>query len=258
MEPTFGDEAVGSHTYPKHYVRIPSATYLYKSRDSQPFGTPIYTGGGTAYSNNIPVPGLSSINNYSGGSVSSNTYTPQPSSSSSYAAPAPSLSNAYASSDYVTYDNPTAYAPGPVYVDDYYYDDGKHKSKKTALSIALPLSLVLGPLALIGLFALFNFKAILTIGVVRSLCTNINFAANYANLCTIINNIGRRSTTIEPAEHPETHWLGLYKFVNTDSITKLMEVLRNTDFKQLDHLEEENWAFFHVKDYYILSFTVFY
>lgn len=173
-----------------------------KSRDSTngPHGIPIHTGG----------------------------------SSVQYGNQAPSSTHSSASYSYPILPNPGGY--GPVYPPEYdYHDDGKEKTKGVALAIALPLALVLGPLAFLGIVAIVNFRAIMTVGVIRSLCTNDNFASTYGSLCNVINNIGKRS--LLPWDEAGD-WLGLSKLINPEYFLKMMERLHAPELNEMDDLKD--------------------
>ena len=150
-----------------------------------------------------------------------------------YSNPASSSSLSSASYSFPLYPNPGGY--GPIIPTDHDYYDDEKKKKGIALSIALPLALVLGPLAFLGIVAIANFRAIMTVGVIRSLCTNINFASTYGSLCNVINNIGKRS--LLPWVDEGGDWLGLSKLIHPEIFLSMIERLQAPEMNEMDHLK---------------------
>lgn len=124
-----------------------------------------------------------------------------------------------------------SYYPESVYDDDAYYGYEHKKNKKIAAAIAIPLALILGPLAFVGLLALYSIRTILVIQIIQSLCTNPGFASGYESLCTLINNIGKRSSAKEEIFNTITA---------SETLSKIMSYLHNTTYTALDHLNSIN------------------
>ena len=191
-----------------------------------------------------------SINYYSGAQQSaaaaassrdSPSYPAAPA-QSSYVSAAPAAANyapvaaytpAGSYSSYTSYPSYSTYASAaPAYEEQFeYYDD--NKTKKVALAIALPLSLVLGPLAVIGLIALFNLKAIFTIAVINALCNNTQFSTSFSNLCTIISNIGKRSSSADSSSAD----MIFKQIANTENVGKFVDFINSAKFTLMDRLQ---------------------
>lgn len=135
-------------------------------------------------------------------------------------------------------------APGPLYPEEISAYNDEHNSKKVAVAIAVPLAVILGPLVIIGLIAVFNFRALLTVAVVRSLCENRNFFSNYVQLCLVVGNIGKRSVIDEELFNStspisaEKKWMGLHKLVNTEKLSKVIDLLSAPNYNHMDHLND--------------------
>ena len=149
-----------------------------------------------------------------------------------YAAPVAAYTPAASYSSYTSYPSYSTYASAaPAYEEQFeYYDDSK--TKKVALAIALPLALVLGPLAVIGLIALFNLKAIFTIAVINALCNNTQFSTSFSNLCTIISNIGKRSSSDDT-----TSDMIFKQMANTENVGKFVDFINSAKFTLMDRLQ---------------------
>lgn len=160
------------------------------------------------------------------------------------------LASAPASSSFssLIYEEPYTrpFAPGPLYPEEISSYNDEHNSKKIAVAIAVPLAVVLAPLLIIGLIALFNFRAILTVAVVRSLCENRNFFSNYVQLCLVVGNIGKRSVDAEELFNStspvsaEKKWMGLHKLVNIEKLSKVIDLLSASNYNHMDHLNDDD------------------
>lgn len=135
----------------------------------------------------------------------------------------------YSASSYPSYSAP-AYAE-PVYEYEEDYDD--KKKKKIALSIALPLAIALGPLALIGLASmigmLINIKAVFTLSFLKGICAVPTFTNTL--LCNLIGQITIGRSADEGRQSSDGQTFGV------DNLVKFMTLLREK-FTLMDHLEE--------------------
>lgn len=146
---------------------------------------------------------------------------------SSYSAPA--YASGYPSS---AYGAPAVSAYSYTDDDLVSYDDD-NKKKKIALGISLPLALVLGPLAVLGIIALINLRAVFTIAILRNLCANATFSANFAGICTLVNNLKKRSSSEKSSEdgYKSAGFNGKY--------AGLMSFLHEAGFTAMDGLEHK-------------------
>ena len=183
------------------------------SRDlaSQSSGTPIQ----------FTNPGVNSYSSLSGPGYAASSYS-QDYPSAAY--PGPS----YPTPPISSYPVPN-YGPEDLVPHDYeehQQEKNKFAKKHLALSISLPLILV--PLAVLGILALLNFRAVFTVLVIRSLCTNDAFRTNFSQLCTFVDNIKKRSND------------DISGFKNMGSrshkYSRLMSLLNSARFIAMEHL----------------------
>lgn len=142
---------------------------------------------------------------------------------SSYAS-APSYSQSYSATAYAA---PASYSYDDEDLVLHDYDQHHQKKKKLALGIALPLSLVLGPLAIVGILALVNLRTVFTIALIRNLCTNETFSANFTDLCTLVSNLKKRSSN--EADN-------LQGISDSFNLSQWFKFLNSKNFTALDHL----------------------
>ena len=179
-------QGISSRSTAGHYYSNPHAYSHSLPSPHQDFNA--YSQISSRDSNRIPIKhtestGINSYSSLSGSELSGPGYA-----SSSY-------SQSYPSPAYPSYPSPPIPSyPVPNYGlednEENYEDENKFGKKHLALSISLPLILV--PLAVIGILALLNFRAVFTVLVIRSLCTNDPFRTNFGQLCTFVDNISKR------------------------------------------------------------------
>lgn len=118
------------------------------------------------------------------------------------------------------------------------YEDHEEKNKfvKKHLALGISLPLILVPLAVIGILAVLNFRAVFTVLVIRSLCSNDAFRTNFSQLCTFVDNINKRSSS-------DTN--GFKNLARkSHKFSRLMSLLNSARFIAMDHLNtlpKENW-----------------
>lgn len=137
-------------------------------------------------------------------------------------------SNYHRETPLTSYPSPDlTYYSEPLYDDDCYCDEDQKKKKKIGAAIAIPLALTIGPLAFIGLLTLYSIRTIIVIQIIQSLCTTPSFFDSFQNLCTLINNIGKRSSDQEQIFQGIT---------SSENLSKLMNYIQNATYTALDHL----------------------
>ncbi|EFX86784.1 hypothetical protein DAPPUDRAFT_236275 [Daphnia pulex] len=134
--------------------------------------------------------GINSYSSLSGSSLSTPGYASYSQGYPSPAYSAPSYPSAPISSYPVPNYGPEDLAPHDY--EEHHQEKNKFAKKHLALGISLPL--ILGPLVVIGIVALLNFRAVFTVLVIRSLCTNGPFRTNFGQLCSFVDNINKRSS----------------------------------------------------------------
>ncbi|XP_057374849.1 uncharacterized protein LOC130695811 [Daphnia carinata] len=152
---------------------------------------------------------------------------------------APLTGSGYPSPSYPQIYPPASYPAAPSYPVPSYghedlvqhsYEDHEEKNqfvkKHLALGVSLPLILV--PLAVIGVLAVLNFRAVFTVLVIRSLCSNDAFRTNFSQLCTFVDNINKRSS-------PDPN--GFKNLARkSHKFSRLMSLLNSARFIAMDHL----------------------
>ncbi|KAI9554546.1 hypothetical protein GHT06_019819 [Daphnia sinensis] len=199
----------GYFNNPRVYSHRPSPYQSYNkisSRDSTSYGgTPIH----------IANAGVNSYAPLTGSGYPSPSY-PQSYPPASYPAALPSYPvPSYDHEDLV-----------PHSYEDQHEEKNKFVKKHLALGISLPLILV--PLAVIGVLAVLNFRAVFTVLVIRSLCSNDAFRTNFGQLCTFVDNINKRSSP------DATGFKNLAR--KSHKFSRLMSLLNSARFIAMDHL----------------------
>jgi hypothetical protein len=111
--------------------------------------------------------------------------------------------------------------------EEHHQEKNKFAKKHLALGISLPL--ILGPLAVIGILALVNLRAVFTVLVIRSLCTNGPFRTSFSQLCSFVDNINKRSSD-------DVSGFKNMGRRSQDKYSRLMSLLNSAKFIAMDHL----------------------
>ncbi len=172
-----GNQRAYSHHLPASHQGYNGYNRM-SSRDSASHSTPIH----------LTNTGINSYSSLSGSGPGYASYSQE------YPSPA-YPAHAYTSPSISSYPVPN-YGPEDLVPHNYDEDSHQEKSKfivKKHLALGITLPLILVPLAVIGILALLNFRAVFTVLVIKSLCTNDAFRASFGQLCTFVDNINKRS-----------------------------------------------------------------